>query len=79
MILKIKIHPDSGRKEVIKKDEEFEVYVKSPAENNKANIEVISLLSKYFNTSYKNISIKGGLRSSKKIVEINENRYYCQG
>lgn len=46
------------------------IYLKSEPENNKANIEMINLLSKYFGIPYKNIKIKSGLTSSEKILEV---------
>jgi len=46
------------------------IYVSSEPENNEANIEVISLLSKHFGVSYKNIHIKSGLNSKNKLIEI---------
>lgn len=71
MIISVKVHANSSRQELIKINEkEFEVYLKSPAEKNKANIELIKLLGKYFIVSSGNIKIKKGLISKNKIVEI---------
>lgn len=68
MIIKIRIHSKSGRKEVVEKSEsEYEVFVKAEAENNKANIEMISLLEKYFG---KKVKIKRGFKSREKVVEV---------
>ncbi len=69
MTIKIKVKPKSGKSEVIKKTEEdYEVKLKSRAENNKANIELIKLLKKYFKTE---VRIKSGLKSRNKIIEVN--------
>ncbi len=70
MKLKIKVQPNS-KKQGIKKlnKKEYEIKIKSEAENNKANIELIKLLSKYFKAK---IKIKSGLKSKNKVVEINE-------
>ena len=71
MIISIKVKPKSGKQEVIKIDDNsYLVYLKSEAENNKANIELIDLVAKYFNTSHNNIKIKRGLRSRNKELEI---------
>jgi uncharacterized protein (TIGR00251 family) len=68
MKFKVKSYPLSGRQEVIKKFEnELEVYLKSPRENNKANIELIKILEKYFG---KQVKIKSGKTSKRKVVEV---------
>lgn len=46
------------------------VYLKSPPENDRANIELINFLSKEFGTPVKNINIKSGRNSDKKIIEV---------
>jgi len=67
-MIKIKVKPNSGKQEVVKVFEnEYAVSLKKPAENNKANIELIKLLKKHFG---KNIKIIKGLKSKNKIVEI---------
>ena len=68
MILKIKVKPHSGKQEVIKiSDEEYVVSLKKPAEDNKANIELIKLMRKYLK---KDINIIKGLKSRNKIIEV---------
>ena len=68
MKIKIKVHPTSGKREIMKKsDDEFEVYLKSAPENNKANIELVKMVNKYFG---REIKIVAGKNSKKKIVEI---------
>jgi hypothetical protein len=47
------------------------VYVSSEAENNEANMELISMLSKHFGVPWKNIKIKAGLTNKNKLVEVN--------
>ena len=71
MIIKIKVKPNSGKKEVQKiSDDEYIVSLKERAENNKANIELIKLLSKELKVSSNNIKIIKGLKSKNKIIEI---------
>ena len=70
MIIHVKVKTNSGKQEVIKlNDGEFVVSLKSAPENNKANIELVNLLHKYFN---KHVRIKFGLKSKNKIAEVEE-------
>ena len=48
----------------------IEVKVKSKAQENKANIEVTEIISKYFNIPTKKVSIISGQKSSEKIISI---------
>jgi uncharacterized protein YggU (UPF0235/DUF167 family) len=67
----IKVKPNSLDSCIIKKtDNEFFAQLKSPAEDNKANIELIKLISKYFNISANKIKIKFGLKGRDKIVDV---------
>ena len=64
-------HPKGceGHKEIQKiSEKEYKIYLKSQAENNKANMELLKLLQKYFNT--KDIKIKTGFSSRNKLVEV---------
>jgi len=68
MKLKIKVKPNSGKEEVVKiSDEEYLVYLKKPAQDGKANLELVKILKKYFK---KDVKIKSGLKSRVKIVEF---------
>ncbi len=69
MIIKVKVKPNSGRKDVIRKKDEYMVYLKSRPENNKANIELIKLLKKHFDRPVK---IKSGRSSREKIIEVGD-------
>ncbi|MGC9058435.1 MAG: DUF167 domain-containing protein [Candidatus Nanoarchaeia archaeon] len=46
------------------------VYVKAAAEKNKANIELIKTLAKYYKVSSSQVRIIKGLCSREKIIEI---------
>jgi len=71
MIIKIKVKPNSRENKLEKiNDNEYHADITEKAEDNKANIELIKLLSKYFNISHKNIKIKNP-SSRNKIIEIN--------
>jgi uncharacterized protein len=70
-IINVKVKPNSSKQEV----ENFGggrylVYLKSEPENNKANIELINILSKELGVPPKSIKIKFGQTSDKKIIEI---------
>ena len=57
-----------GHKEIEKKEDYYLVHLKSPAEDNKANIELLKILQKYFKN--KEVKIKSGLTSRNKLIEI---------
>jgi uncharacterized protein (TIGR00251 family) len=65
--INVKVYPNSGKQEVIKKEKKYFVYLKSAPENNKANIELMNLLKKYFKSDVK---IKSGKSSKKKVIEV---------
>jgi len=67
MIIKIKVKPNSGRQSIEINEGMYYVKLKSPSENNKANMELVKFLKKYFK---KELRIKSGLASRNKIVEI---------
>jgi uncharacterized protein (TIGR00251 family) len=68
MIIQAKVFPKSGREEIIKISEnEFKIYLKKTAENNKANLELLKLLKNYFGGEAKIIK---GLKSRNKIIEV---------
>jgi uncharacterized protein YggU (UPF0235/DUF167 family) len=53
-------------------DNEYKVSVKSLPTKNKANIEVIDILSKYVNVTKSQVRIKGGKYTNRKVVYIDE-------
>lgn len=68
MKINVVVKPNSGKSEVekISKDS-FKVYLKSAPENNKANIELLKVLKKYFK---KDVCFCRGLSSRKKVLEV---------
>ena len=60
----VKVKPNSPQSRIVENGNDITVYVKSKAENNKANIEVIRLFSKI----YKSVKIFKGLKSKKKLL-----------
>ena len=70
MIINIRVKPQSGRQDIKKISEnKYIVSLKKPAEDNKANLELIKLLKKYF---HKNINIIKGMKNRNKVVEVIE-------
>ncbi|MFH1585515.1 MAG: DUF167 domain-containing protein [archaeon] len=67
MLIKVKVKPNSGKQEVIKKEDDYLVYLKSSPENNRANLELVRILSRHFN---REVRIKRGFKSREKVVEI---------
>lgn len=53
-------------------EKQLRVSVFAHAQNNKANISLIKLLSKYFNVPKSNVKIKSGLKSRRKVVFISD-------
>lgn len=72
MLIKVKVHPNSVKEELIElSKEEYEIYLKERAEEGKANLALIRILSKKLGRNYRDIKIKNPT-SRKKIVEIKE-------
>ena len=69
MIIKVKAKPNSEKQEVIKEADGYHMHLKSRPENNKANLELVKLLKKHFG---KLVTIKSGITSRNKIVEIED-------
>ncbi|HLF53609.1 MAG TPA: DUF167 domain-containing protein [Candidatus Nanoarchaeia archaeon] len=72
MILEVKVRPNSKVEKIDKiSDKGYKINVKEPAENNKANIRVINLLSKELGVDFRKIRIKNPA-SRNKIIEISD-------
>ena len=71
MIIHVKVKPNSEQQKIESfGGDRYLVYVKSPPENDKANIELINLLAKHFGTPPGRFHIKFGRTSDKKIIEV---------
>lgn len=70
MKISVTVKPRAREERVEKMDNGYIVYVREPAEENKANCALIEVLSEYFGVSKSKISILSGLKSRHKIVEI---------
>lgn len=77
MKIKVKIKPNS-KENVVEKIEDnnldylYFIKVKASPIDNKANLELISVLSKYFNLPKSKISLVKGLRSKIKTLVIDK-------
>jgi uncharacterized protein (TIGR00251 family) len=67
--VKVKANSKESRIEKIE-DNLFLVHVKSPPFENKANCELIEIVSEYFNVPKSKVSIISGMNSKNKILEI---------
>ncbi|MFN3910094.1 MAG: DUF167 domain-containing protein [Candidatus Anstonellaceae archaeon] len=71
MNIKVFLKPNSKKQKIEKiAENEFRVFVKSPAVENKANLELLELLGDYFKVSKSKIFILHGLKSKNKIINI---------
>lgn len=66
----IKVLVKKGKGEIIQKDDQYIVFTEEEFENNKANVDVIKKIAKYFNKDFNEIKILKGLKQRKKIIEI---------
>lgn len=67
----VRVKPNKNEQKIIKiSDEELEVWLRSEPKNNKANEELVVLLSKYYHINQKDIRILRGHRSRLKLLEI---------
>lgn len=68
MKIKLKVHPKSSKEEIKKiNDENYEIWLKKGAVDNKANLKLIKVLKKYFG---REVRIKSGFTSKNKVVEV---------
>ena len=71
MKIKATVKPRAKKREVVKNAEgDYVVSVISPAEEGKANEEVINTVAKYFKLAKSRVKIVRGLKSKKKILEV---------
>ena len=66
--LLVKVKPNSPKTRIVSEDgDRLTIEISAPAEQNKANIELIKLLSKHFNGDVK---ILRGLTSKTKLIRV---------
>jgi len=71
MIINVKVKPNSSKREIESfGNNRYLAYLKEPPENDRANLELINLLSKELGVPPKSIKIKFGRTSNDKLIEI---------
>ncbi len=70
MKIKVRVRPNARETKVEQLEDEFVVSVRAHPVEGRANSELIEALSEYFRVPKSRIRIVAGLRSRKKIVEI---------
>lgn len=71
MRVKVKIITNSSQAEIIPQpDGDLKIKVKSAPVDNKANIEMIKLLAKYYKVSPSQISIIRGKTAKNKLIKV---------
>ena len=71
MKIHVKAHPKSKKVQVLQKDaDHYEVWVREAPDKGKANQAIIDAMSEYFAISKSKITIRAGLASRNKIIEI---------
>ena len=71
MKISVKVKPRSKKQSIEKKeDETWIVNLKSPPVDGKANEELITIIAKEFDVKKSQVTIKSGLSSTNKILEI---------
>jgi len=70
MKINIRVKTRSKKQKIIFKNNTYYISLINPAIKNKANIELINLLSKYYNISKTRISITSGHKNKNKICSI---------
>jgi len=72
-LLYVNIKPNSKKQEIILDEEQIIIRIRSKAFQNKANKELLGLLKKKVGVSSDHLRIISGLKSSKKIIQIEFN------
>ncbi|MFA6094452.1 MAG: DUF167 domain-containing protein [Candidatus Paceibacterota bacterium] len=71
MYIKVRVTPDSKKDTLTQKStDHFNISVREPAENNRANRRVIEIIAEHFNITPKKIRIISGHHSPGKILDI---------
>jgi len=68
----VKVHPSSPKRMVKERGDYLEVWVKAPAEQGKANKELLEILAKYLGSEKENIKILQGWKKRKKLIGVKE-------
>jgi len=70
-VIPVKVKPNSKQQSMLKDEEgTYIIHLKSPPVDGKANQELIKVLAKQFNIPKSQVTIKSGLSSKNKLVEL---------
>lgn len=70
MILKIKVKTSTAKSELKEMGDYYVAELKSAPENNKANLELIKIISKKYGVDHRRVKIKSGTTSNHKLVQV---------
>lgn len=71
MIIRVKVFPSAGKKEIIKKaDDIFEIWVKEKPIKGQANRAVVSALAEHLNIPRENIKLIRGFQQRNKVFNV---------
>jgi len=69
MKFEIKVHPGSKQEKV--SGPPYEIWIRAKSERGKANQAVLEIISKHFSVPKSRIKIVKGIKSRKKLIEMN--------
>ncbi len=79
MYVKVTVHPDSKKEELIQKSEiSFEVKVKEKAERNMANNRIRQILADFYGVTVGKVRIINGHHSPRKMLSIDTEKGSAQ-
>jgi uncharacterized protein len=77
MKIQVKVKPNSGQQKIKElEDGSLIIFLKSSPINGKANQELIKILAKKYSVTQAQVTIKTGLGSKNKLIEINQLKLY---
>lgn len=69
--VKLKVHPDSKQNRLVQSgSDRYEIWVKEPAENGRANKAVLELLAAHLGTPVGKLWLVKGAQSPSKIIQV---------
>ncbi len=70
-VIQVQVKPNSKQQSMLKDEEgTYIIHLKSPPVDGKANQELIKVLAKQFNIPKSQVTIKSGLSSKNKLIEL---------
>jgi uncharacterized protein (TIGR00251 family) len=70
MKIQVRVQTKSSQNKIIENNGIYKVYLNAPAENNRANDELIETLSEYFAVAKSMVTIEQGMHNKNKIINI---------